>query len=276
MKQHLIITDLDGTALESASNIGMLTRYYMLKAQQEGHIISIATGRSAGTSLKFYQELNIQTHFSNLNGNYIWNPRDNSSQKIFHPFASNPVQDLLNSPLNEFIDAVLFETKDGTLLDRYNDHLLNVWHHESKGIFKPQIEIPSEQVINNETAMVSIYCQPTHVQAVLDYLTQYFSPTFTARQWAHDFANTSVIEVYNPMISKVEGVEFLAKKYNIPREQIICFGDQANDLEMIEYAGLGVAMKNATPALLDIADAITEHPNTHSGVGYFLQKYFNL
>lgn len=276
MKQHLIVTDLDGTALESHSDIGMLTRYYMLKAQQAGHIISIATGRSANSSLKFYHELNIQTHFSNLNGNYIWNPRNHNDPKIFHPFKSNPVLDLLNSPLNAHIEAVLFETKDGTLLDRPNDYLLNIWQAESKGLFHPKMFTPSERVVNEETAMVSIYCTPQHTDLVFNFLQQYFSPTFTARKWAHDFANTSVIEVYNPMISKVEGVSFLAEKYNIPKERIICFGDQSNDLEMIEYAGLGVAMKNANPDLFKVADAITEKPNTESGVGYFLQKYFNL
>lgn len=276
MKQHLIITDLDGTALESPSNLGMLTRYYMLQAQKAGHIISIATGRSANASLRFYHELNIQTHFSNLNGNYIWNPHNHNDQKIFHPFSSNPVQDLLHSELNSFIDAVLFETIDGTILDRPNAYLIDIWKKESKGLFTPRIETPTKQVINEQTAMVSIYCQPKHVQTIFNFLARYFSPTFTARQWDHDFANTSVIEVYNPMISKVEGVDFLAKKYNIPKERIICFGDQKNDLEMIAHAGLGVAMKNATPELIDIADAITEQPNTQSGVGYFLQKYFNL
>lgn len=276
MKQHLIITDLDGTALESSSQLGMLTRYYMLKAQHEGHIISIATGRSAGTSLHFYHDLNIQTHFSNLNGNYIWNPRDHSAPKIFHPFASNPVLDLMNSPLKDVIRAVLFETANGTIIDRENDFLMRVWHEESKGLFHPKVEMPSESIINNETAMVSIYCDPASAGEVFAYLQRYFSPTFTARKWAHDFANTSVIEVYNPMISKVEGVEFLAHQYDIPKERIVCFGDQANDLEMIAYAGLGVAMKNATPELIAIADAITEKPNTESGVGYFLQKHFSL
>lgn len=275
MKQHLIITDLDGTALESASTLGVLTRYYMLKAQQEGHIISIATGRSANSSLHFYHDLNVQTHFSNLNGNYIWNPRDKNAKKIFHPFASNPVQDLVNSVLNQHINAVLYETKDGTLLDRYDQHLINIWKIESKGLFSPKIEVPSTEIINNETAMVSIFCDPLYVDEIFAYLQQYFTPTFTARKWAHDFANTSVIEVYNPMISKVEGVEFLAHQCNIPRDRIICFGDQANDFEMIGYAGLGVAMQNANPDLIKIADAITEYPNTHSGVGYFLQKYFN-
>lgn len=276
MKQHLIITDLDGTALESHSNLGMLTRYYMLKAQQAGHIISIATGRSANSSLKFYHDLNIQTHFSNLNGNYIWNPRNHNDPKIFHPFKSNPVQDLLNSHLNSSIEAVLFETKDGTLLDRYNEQLITIWELESNGLFQPKIHTPTSHTINEETAMVSIYCKPEQSEAIFKFLEQYFSPTFTARQWAHDFAHTSVIEVYNPMISKVEGVEFLAHKYNIPNERIICFGDQTNDLEMIDYAGLGVAMQNATPALLEIADAITDRPNTESGVGYFLQKHFKL
>lgn len=276
MKQHLIVTDLDGTALESNSNIGMLTRYYMIKAQQAGHIISIATGRSANSSLKFYHDLNIQTHFANLNGNYIWNPRNHNDPKIFHPFKSNPVLDLLNSPLNEYIEAVLFETKNGTLLDRQNEYLLNLWELESKGLFQPKMSRPSEYIVNEETAMVSIYCIPQQVDLVFNFLKQYFSPTFTARKWSHDFANTSVIEVYNPMISKVEGVSFLAEKYNISKDRIICFGDQTNDFEMIEYAGLGVAMKNANPDLFKVADAITEKPNTESGVGYFLQKHFNL
>lgn len=58
-------------------------------------------------------------------------------------------------------------------------------------------------------------------------------------------------------VSKKVGLEMIAKKFGFKREELLAFGDQSNDMSMIEYAGTGIAMGNGSQALKDIADYVT-------------------
>lgn len=66
------------------------------------------------------------------------------------------------------------------------------------------------------------------------------------RVWA---APWNIIEVIRSGLNKAVGLQKISAYYNIPKERIIAFGDEDNDLEMIEYAGHGIAMGNAISEL---------------------------
>jgi hydroxymethylpyrimidine pyrophosphatase-like HAD family hydrolase len=68
----------------------------------------------------------------------------------------------------------------------------------------------------------------------------------------------------------------VAGQYGIDQKHIIAFGDDMNDLDMLQFAGHGVAMKNARPAILAIADAQTPNDNQHDGVANYLADYLKL
>ena len=70
----------------------------------------------------------------------------------------------------------------------------------------------------------------------------------------------------------VELGKALAEKLGLRRDQVMAVGDSGNDLSMIEDAGLGVAMGNATPEILAAADAVTTD-NNHDGVALAIEKY---
>ncbi len=65
------------------------------------------------------------------------------------------------------------------------------------------------------------------------------------------------LEVMNKGVTKGNAVKILAQMYGIDRKEIIAIGDNENDMSMIEYAGLGIAMGNAEEALKNAADYIT-------------------
>ena len=69
-----------------------------------------------------------------------------------------------------------------------------------------------------------------------------------------------------------DGLLALAEKLGLRRDQVMAVGDSGNDLSMIEDAGLGVAMGNATPEILAAADAVTAD-NNHDGVALAIEKY---
>lgn len=68
----------------------------------------------------------------------------------------------------------------------------------------------------------------------------------------------------------------LGGHFNIPMEQVVAFGDNKNDLEMIQEAGLGIAMKNAVPLIKEKADTITQYDNDHAGVLKEIKTIFDI
>jgi Cof subfamily protein (haloacid dehalogenase superfamily) len=80
------------------------------------------------------------------------------------------------------------------------------------------------------------------------------------------------LEISSKGISKGRAVELLANDLKIKREEILCIGDNENDISMIEYAGIGVAMGNAVSQLKEVADYITD-ANYNDGVAKAIRKF---
>jgi Cof subfamily protein (haloacid dehalogenase superfamily) len=85
-------------------------------------------------------------------------------------------------------------------------------------------------------------------------------------------SNYNNFEVMCKGVSKGRAVEILAGYYNIKKEEIICIGDNENDLSMIKYAGLGVAMGNGEKYVKDSADYVTS-TNNEDGVAKVIEKF---
>lgn len=80
------------------------------------------------------------------------------------------------------------------------------------------------------------------------------------------------LEVMNKGVTKGNAVRILSEIYNIPREEIVAIGDNENDLSMIEYAGLGIAMGNAEESLKSAADYVTAD-YMEDGVAAAIEKF---
>ena len=74
-----------------------------------------------------------------------------------------------------------------------------------------------------------------------------------------------LIEVLKKGVNKAYGLEKLAQRLNINRNEIAAIGDAANDIEMLQYAGLAIAMGNATEEVKTLSDRVTD-TNENNGV----------
>jgi hypothetical protein len=80
------------------------------------------------------------------------------------------------------------------------------------------------------------------------------------------------LEVMHCEANKAKALEVIARHYGIERQEVMAIGDSYNDLEMIEWAGLGVAMGNAFKSIKDAADFVTAS-NDEEGVAEALRKF---
>ena len=87
------------------------------------------------------------------------------------------------------------------------------------------------------------------------------------------FASSPILtEVVHPDLSKLAGIDVLCQMLNIQRENVLCFGDEMNDFEMLSSFN-GVAMENAVDQIKEICEYQTLSCD-EGGVGDFLLKYF--
>lgn len=84
-----------------------------------------------------------------------------------------------------------------------------------------------------------------------------------------------MIELIKSGINKAVGLEKITDYYGIPPERVIAFGDEDNDLEMLEFAGCGVAMGNGIEGVKSVANKVTKS-NEEDGIAVFLKDYFAL
>ena len=82
-----------------------------------------------------------------------------------------------------------------------------------------------------------------------------------------------LIEISAPGVTKGTGLARLAADLGVPAADVVAFGDMPNDVPMLEWAGWGVAMANAHPAVLSVADEITA-PNSEDGLALVLERWF--
>jgi Cof subfamily protein (haloacid dehalogenase superfamily) len=82
-----------------------------------------------------------------------------------------------------------------------------------------------------------------------------------------------LVEVSPPSVTKATGLAEVAERFGVAAADVVAFGDMPNDLEMLRWAGHGVAMGNAHPALLEVADEVTAS-NAEDGLALVLERWF--
>ena len=87
------------------------------------------------------------------------------------------------------------------------------------------------------------------------------------------FAESYFLELAPKGVAKDKALSSICKYLNISQEEVMACGDGLNDIPMLEYAGLGIAMKNAYPETLEKADDISPYTNDECGVAWAIEKF---
>ena len=99
-----------------------------------------------------------------------------------------------------------------------------------------------------------------------------------ARKYQHEAqvfrSEPYFLEITPKNVDKAYSLRHLLEILEISREEMVCCGDGFNDVSMIQFAGLGVAMANAQEKVKDVADYITVNDNDHDGVAEVIEKFF--
>lgn len=269
MKKHLIALDLDGTLLTDDKAISARTLKTLSRLQAEGHRLVIATGRPYRASKDYYRQLGLDTPLVNFNGAFTHHPVAGSSFSDSHsPLEKQAAMDILDICESEHVENTMFEIKDRFYL-RYADRGFAEAFTMNQ---KPLGVGPLRALLKEAPTSILIHPEHSRHESITSEINNRFGKSVDQRTWG---APWHVVEIVRSGINKAYGLRKIAAYYGIHQDQIIAFGDEDNDLEMIDYAGIGIAMENGIKPLKDIASDVTLS-NGQDGVAHFLESHFRL
>ncbi|WP_018132660.1 Cof-type HAD-IIB family hydrolase [Effusibacillus pohliae] len=262
MRRRLVAIDLDGTALTNEKKILPSTKQIIQQVRERGHEVVIATGRPPRSSVHYHCELDLTAPMVNFNGALIHDPV-RPERDIHFPLDREVVLQIVEECKRFAVENVMVEVKDAYYVQQVDDFMELL----ADGV-PPRGVGPIEAYLLEHPTSVLIRTSPEKIEPLRETLNRTYSRLVAHRYWSTPY---HVIEVVKAGVSKATGLKILADTFGFEREDVIAFGDEENDIEMIRWAGVGVAMGNADSRLKELADCITES-NENDGIAILLKK----
>ena len=286
----LVAIDLDGTMLNSYGMITENTKKTIKKIEKQGVEVVIASGRPIDSIKTIAREIESKNYFIAGNGAIVY---DIKKDKIIYEktLSKEKVLEIIKICEENTISYNVYTEKEilATSL-KYNVlyyHKENLKKEENK---KTKINIVKnmyEYIKNKEdarylkiticdeskTVFNSIIRKLKELKEIEKLEVSHMARK-TIRQGTEEFSiSYYYTEISEENVDKWNAIEFLIEKLNINKNEIMAIGDNSNDKNMIENAGLGIAMKQSSPNVINIADEVTDG-NNEEGVAKILQKYY--
>ena len=267
-EKHLIALDLDGTLLRNDKTISIRTKETLKTLMQQGHHVMIATGRPYRSSIQYYQELALQTPIVNFNGAFIHHPQYPSWGTYHTPLDIHIAKDIVEACDSFSYHNIIAEVVDDVYFHQNDPHLMDIFKMGS-----PKVTVGDlRNYLQNAPTSMLIHADEEHVAHIRQHLSEVHAEVVDHRRWGDPFPLSEVIK---SGMNKAVGIQKVANFLEIPKERIIAFGDEDNDLEMLEFAGSGVAMGNGISAVKTVANHTTLS-NEEDGIALYLEEKFNL
>lgn len=246
----LLVVDIDGTIAGESNNLSQKVLQAIAAVKAKGIQVAIATGRMYRSALRFHQEINSTLPLLAYQGAWIQDP---TTQKIHRHLAvsremAEKLLDYFEQPKLRSLLSVHFYIND-ELYVRELTRETEIYAERSGIVPIPVGDLRSS--LNNEpTKILALSDDIDIIKDLLGNLRRQYSP-------AELYLTTSVatfFEATNPLVNKGTAVRYLAEEMlGLQRTNVMTIGDNFNDLEMLEYAGIGVAMGNAPEEVQAIA-----------------------
>jgi Cof subfamily protein (haloacid dehalogenase superfamily) len=261
---RLIVTDLDGTLLDSHHRVTPFTERVLREAIAHRVLFTAATGKTFLATTGLIEQFGIQIPMICNNGTSIHGP----DGTVLHedPLPSEYAAESIQMARAAGLTPIVYS---GTKL------LAPVWNENVALLV--EFGEPTPHVIPNLAAALGsdylphklIFMKESDVEAIAQFqarLTRVFKDRATVL-----CSTAFAVELLPLGVTKGTAVAFLQDYLSIPAQQTFCIGDNCNDLDMIRQAGIGVAMGHAPEAVRKGADYVTG-TNDEDGVGHAIDK----
>jgi len=250
MSIEMIVTDLDGTFLRTDKSVSAYSQKIIEKCRNKGILFVVATARpirAVDSDLPFIKYDSAIFH----NGAVV-----RVEGKQLSGFAIKAPGNLISRLLKDFPDIKISV--------EINDHLYanfdprSIWKNVAYTLsdFSDLPESDADKILLNVSS--------------LEEMKQYES--YLTEDLYIQLSENTVGMIMNKQASKINGIKAVAETYGIPLNNIIAFGDDYNDIEMLQACGMGVAVGNAIGEVKEISDDVCGN-NDEDGLGKWLEAH---
>ncbi|PJI07469.1 MULTISPECIES: Cof-type HAD-IIB family hydrolase [Clostridium] len=265
-KYKMLCLDIDGTLLNSMHKISKETKEKINAAANQGIIVVLVSARMPEGIVYLQEELGVEQPIICYSGSLILGKGGDILLNKFIP--SNIVDTVYN-----------FTEEMNVHMSLYKD---DKWYIKGDDEWSKQ-ESDITHIVPNVTDFIRLLDEwkkynlgPNKILCMSDpdninVLNRKVSGKLSSYVNVYP-SKATYLEIMPKSSSKTSAIEYLSTKLNISRSEIIAIGDNYNDVDMIQYAGLGIAMGNAPDKVKDFADDVTL-TNDDNGVAAAIEKY---
>ena len=244
MRYRLIAFDIDGTLRDTDDPMSQRTLRAVDMVRAAGAAVTLATGRTYEDALPTAHELGVTSPIISSQGAHIADPGTGESlwHRPLEPEMAAAALDALNSSgleLLSFHPGVIYATE----LTRRLDFFI-----ENRRVEVTLVDDLAEVVSRGPTRLVAV-----GEEAKVDRLESRLKDQFDSKLYITRSVPT-YCEVLHPGVGKDRALAWLCRRLGVSQEETVAFGNGYNDVEMIGWAGLGVAVGEAVPGVLATAD----------------------
>lgn len=278
MDLKVIVMDIDGTLLNGEKIISTRTKDKLIEAQKKGIKVVLASGRPTQGMLPLAEELEMDKYEGFLvsyNGSQVYDVKTKEilfNQAIPANLANDILKHLADFNVVPMVDHGEYMYVNNAFFDidyEVPAGHFNIVHYEVRGgNFKVSEVDDFSKVIKEPVNKILVAGNPDYLEKHHEAMRAPFGDSTTAA-----FSAPFYFEYTDQGIDKAKALSEVFPDMGITSENMISFGDGQNDRSIIEYAGIGVAMSNAVPEILDLADEVTTS-NDEDGIADFLDKFF--
>jgi Cof subfamily protein (haloacid dehalogenase superfamily) len=260
----LLCLDLDGTLLTSKRRMSRRTKDAIAEAERRGAAVVVTTGRPLFDAEIRARELHDWGYIIASNGAAIAKIHDGETL-LSRPFTESEVD-----CLSELIRAAKLEATWFTAQAVYTrgakvSRLYRMIERADGKLLKGKV-LPDTALDHATVHKCNLFFLDGNDERLV------FEKLRADGRFELVFTGHRCAEITVKGVTKASGISLLAETTGFAPEEIIAVGDSENDLHMIEYAGLGVAMGNAIPALKNAADWITGS-NDEDGIADVIERF---
>jgi Cof subfamily protein (haloacid dehalogenase superfamily) len=248
--------DLDGTLLTNDKQISQRTLETLLRCKEDGKVIVFNSGRPTQFIYSVLPEIFHEDIVISSNGAMVY-----KNKKLIHEnlIDKNTVWDIIQMVETVFTDMFFIVEQENTSLTKCKDREYN------ESMFCQYREFTHENIVDSPKILLKT--------SGLDYFDLNILNMLIPESCRLIFTdNMEFAQVVHTETNKLYGVKKILEIENIDLKELVAFGDDLNDTEILSWAGYGVAMGNAVDEIKSVSDYIAD-TNEMDGVAKFIEEY---
>lgn len=258
----MIAIDLDDSLLGSDLEISQENKDSLFRAIEQGVVVTIATGRMFCSTLPYARQLGLDVPLITYNGGLVKNAL--SHDTLFHcPIPLDVAQKIVR----------MAESKGAHIQAYIDDDYYMDQDNKYSEMYRINARIAGTAVgslmdfMDREPTKFIIIDEPEDIKELASEFKKELKDLVQVA-----ISKPYYLEFTNIQATKGKALEYLAGLYKVSKQEIIAIGDSYNDISMLEYAGLGVAMGNSPQEIKKQADYVTGS-NDDNGVAQVINKF---